>query len=127
MATIYAGSDNRILRWLPSVAAEQEYPTPPTGTAHTLTFDSDGNTALINDLNTSTDAYRLSGTTLTKNGSTVTVQLTSPDSQRQIIDDLVALQATIQAATTVNQLKSGVQDLRRILLSVVRTVDFPDE
>lgn len=127
MATIYAGADNRIIRWLSTVDQENQYPTPPAGTAHTLKFDSDGNAALITDLNTSTDAYRLSGTTLTKNGSPVAVQLVSPDSQRQIIDDLVALQATIQAATTVNQLRSGVQDLRRILLSVVRTIEFPGE
>jgi hypothetical protein len=127
VAKIYAGADNRITRWLPTVALEDQYPDPPAGTAHTLTFDSDGNAPLIDDLNTSTDAYRLSGSTLTKNGSPVAVQLTSPDSQRQIIDDLVALQATIQAAGSVTQLKSGVQDLRRILLSVVRTIEFPDE
>ena len=127
MATIYASGTGEIIRWLPTVEMQEEYPSPPQGTVSTLAFDSEGSKPLINDLNASTKPYALNGTALTKNGSPVAVTVSSPDSRRQMIDDLVALQDTIQAATTLNQLKSATQDLRRILLTVVRTVEFPGE
>ena len=127
MATLYAGSGGTIIRWLANQKEEKQYPNPPDGTVSTLSFDASANKPTANDLTASVLPYTLVGSTLSKNGSPVTINPPSTDSQRQMIDDLVALQATIQAAGSVNQLKSGVQDLRRILLQLTRTVEFPAE
>ena len=128
MATLYAGSDNRIIRYLATKDQEAMFPTPPTGTVSTLTFAKSNNKALWNDLNTSTDAYRLSGTVLTKSGVTQTVTLTDPNSRDGLVQRLDDLQPIIQAATTVSQLRSAVQDLRQIHRDAIRNGQpFPEE
>lgn len=73
MATIYAGADNTILRYLRTPDEEAQHPTPPPGTAHTLSFDAETNAATAADLALSTDAYRLSGASLTKAGAPVAI------------------------------------------------------
>lgn len=73
MATIYAGADNLVLRYLDTPEEEAQYPNPPIGTAHTLVFDQDTNAATAADLALSTDAYRLAGSTLTKDGTPVAI------------------------------------------------------
>lgn len=78
MTTLYAGADNRIIRYLRSLDDEARYPTPPAGIAHTLAFDEDTNAATVADLAQSTDAYRLNGSTLTKDGAPVVI---APDGE----------------------------------------------
>ncbi len=73
MATLYAGADNRIIRYLANAEQEALYPTPPPGTAHTLAFNAGANAPLVADLSASTDPYRLAGTALTKAGAPVAV------------------------------------------------------
>jgi hypothetical protein len=128
MATLYAATDSTILRFLSDSTQEAAYPTPPAGTVTTLTFDRAANPGLSDDIQRSGDAYKLlPGPELRKNGVVVTVTVVATNSRRQMIDDLVAMQATIQAAATVNNLKNVCQDLRRMMLTIVRTVTFPEE
>lgn len=81
MATLYAGADTRIIRYLRTEADERQFPDPPAGTAQTLKFDADTNAALAADLAATLDAYRLSGATLTKNGATQTLVADGEDAQ----------------------------------------------
>lgn len=127
MATLHAAADGTILRWLANQREEAQYPDPPTGTVTTLGFDASSNRPLANDLTLSLLSYNLTAAGLTKNGTPVVIAAPSTSSRRQMIDDLVAMQATIQAATTVNNLKNVCQDLRRMLLTIVRTVSLPEE
>jgi len=127
MPTLYADDANVIIRWLRNSEEEATYPDSPEGAVSTLTFPTEGNKPLVSDITLSTIPYLFDGTVLTKDGAPVTVDMNHPDSRKQMIDDLVALQSTIQAASTVNQLKGGVQDLRRILLTVVRNVEIIGE
>jgi hypothetical protein len=128
VATIHSDATGTILRFLSDSTQEAAYPTPPAGTVTTLTFDRAANPGLSDDIQRSGDAYKLlAGPELRKNGVVVAVTLVATNSRRQMIDDLVAIQATIQAATTVNNLKNVCQDLRRMMLTIVRTVTFPEE
>lgn len=127
MATLYAATDGTILRWLANQREETQYPDPPPGTVTTLAFDASANRATATDLTLSLLSYNLTAIGLTKNGTPVVIAAPSTSSRRQMIDDLVAMQATIQAATTVNNLKNVCQDLRRMMLTIVRTVTFPEE
>jgi hypothetical protein len=98
------------------------------GTTSTLKFAKSNNKTLWADLTQSTDAYRLTGSVLTKSGVTQTVNLTDPNSRDGLVQRIDDLQAVIQAATTVNQLKSAVQDLRQIHRDAIRNgPPFPDE
>jgi hypothetical protein len=74
MATLYPAANGTLIRALLSDAEEAQYPTPPPGAGTPLVFDHTTNAALVADLHTSTDAYRLSAEgVLTKDGVAMTI------------------------------------------------------
>lgn len=128
MATLHADTNGVVLRWLATKDLESAYPTAPSGTTSSLTFPRSNNQALWNDLNKSTDAYRLNGAVLTKSGVTQTVNLTDPNSRDGLVQRLDDNRTAVSATTTLNQLKSEVNNFNQIVRDLVRNMSaFPNE
>lgn len=123
MAVIYAGADNRVIRYLRSPAEEAEFPTPPVGTVHTLVFDEATNAAAAADLTVSVDPYRLAGSALTKDGQAVVIAADGEDATvrkqaQQTVDDLttylgLATPTNAQNALALKTLARAVRYLIR--------------
>lgn len=128
MPTLYADTSGKIIRWLATKDQEAAYPTDPAGTTSKLTFQRSNNQTLWNDLNTSTDAYRLNGSVLTKSGVTQAVNLTDPNSRDGLVQRLDDNRTAVSATTTLNQLKSEVNNFNQIVRDLVRNMSaFPNE
>lgn len=124
MATLHAGANNRIIRYLRDAREEAEYPIPPPDTAHTLVFDEDTNTATAADLSQSTDAYRLAGSALTKDGAPVVI---APDGEsatvrKQAQQTVVDLTTLLGLPLPLNnaQRDTGLRTLARAVRYLIR-------
>ena len=133
MATLYpSAADGTILRALLSDSEEQAYPAPPAGAGAPLAFDPATNGALVADLRRSTDAYRIVGGTLQKNGQPVTIAADDPvrvertaatsDLITQYAAAVTALDAIIarNGTFTLAQAGSAIDTLARIQKRVLR-------
>ena len=77
MARIYARADGTLIGVSPNPATEA-LPAPP-GATSTLVIDEDTNAALLARINADWAPFRLTGSTLTENGTPVSIAATSVD------------------------------------------------
>lgn len=89
-ATLYANASGALIGVRLSAAEETKWPDVPAGTASTLTFDEDTNTALVADLRINSGSYTLLAGVLRKSG---VVQVINADSSDRTARN--ALQAVI--------------------------------
>lgn len=122
MPRLYADANNRILRYLRTDDDERMFPDAPPGTVHTLEFDEDTNALTAGDLARSTDAYRLSGSTLTRDGQPVVIAADGEDATvrkqaAQTVSDLTAYigKAAPTGADNINALKTLARAVRYLI------------
>lgn len=102
-----------ILRILDTPEWETRYPTPPTGTAGTLTFDEVSNTATVADMRASLDGYTCPAGVLKKNGVNVTIQPDSPERADRADFDSQVTAALNRLDQIVTQSGSGLTNAQR--------------
>lgn len=100
MATIHHAADGSLLRLLQTEREEADYPTPPPGTAGTVTFDESSNAGVVAALNADWNSHRVAGGKLQRSGADVTIAADSPERAARRT-------AKNQAATLLTALRGG--------------------
>lgn len=73
MAKIFGNATGTILRFLATAQQEAEWPTPPTGTTVTISFDESTNATVVQNLNSNWAQHDCVGGVLRRNGTPVTI------------------------------------------------------
>jgi hypothetical protein len=123
MATLYADASGVILRFLPTRAAEAQYPAAPEGAAASATFDEATTESLVQDLARSTDGYRVENGVLLKGTAPVTIAADGPGRQDRAalstIDQALAAYLALQNPSA-EQTAGAVKHLARVARLLIR-------